>query len=317
MCNKLVSVVMCCYNEEIQWVKKSIESLINQEYKNLEIIIVNDNPDNLDIISLLTRYLKIDRRIKVLFNNKNIGLVKSLNKALLECNGEYIARMDADDVSKLNRIKKQVEFMEKNNEVGLVMSYANFIDEFDNKIGEQRNTPIKFEQIKKILMYKNVAVHPTWLFRKSILSKLKRYNECMYVEDYEFLCRAIINGIILETLPEFLLDYRVRKTSICNSNRLFQQINFQTINKSYIAALKGKPYCILENFDSNNLKNLKYLKFTQDNIYRGKVLINEKKYIKGSILIFFNVIGNRYKINQLINEIKYRMNLKFLNNNFT
>ena len=82
MMNKLVSVIMSVYNEESKWLRQSIESILNQTYSNLEFIIVVDNPECQRINELLLEYKNKDNRIVVLKNEKNIGLVESLNKAL-------------------------------------------------------------------------------------------------------------------------------------------------------------------------------------------------------------------------------------------
>src|SRR5580765_3960525 len=100
----LVSVVMPCYNAEKYFVE-AIESIINQTYKNLEIVLINDG--SIDGTSeLLNEYAKKDSRIKIIFNQVNLGLIGSLNIGVAAATGEYIARMDADDISVLDRIEK-------------------------------------------------------------------------------------------------------------------------------------------------------------------------------------------------------------------
>lgn len=102
---KKISVVMSIYNENIDEIKASIDSILNQTYENIEFIIILDNPTRLDINVLLTEYQKNDTRIKVIYNQKNEGLALSLNKGLEIATGEYIARMDSDDISLQDRLK--------------------------------------------------------------------------------------------------------------------------------------------------------------------------------------------------------------------
>lgn len=94
-----------CYNEKQDWLTESINSILNQTYLNLEFIIVLDNPENIELKNILNEYKLKDSRVKLLINEVNKGLVFSLNRALKECSGDYIARMDADDISHLDRIK--------------------------------------------------------------------------------------------------------------------------------------------------------------------------------------------------------------------
>ena len=109
MNNPAISVIMTAYNTE-KYIKEAIESILNQTFKDFEFIIVDDgSTDNTRLI--IEEYAKKDRRIKILYNKKNLGIVKSLNKAIAIAKGKYIARMDSDDVSKLNRLEKQFVFM--------------------------------------------------------------------------------------------------------------------------------------------------------------------------------------------------------------
>lgn len=293
MVQNLVSIIMSCYNEEIEWINQCIQSLLNQTYKNLEIVIVNDNPKNIEISKVLNCYLNLDSRIKVIINPNNLGLVKSLNEAIMESNGEYIARIDSDDISELSRIETQVNYLINNKDVDFVMSHANIINESGFKVGEYTVTPNKMKDIKLLLKYKNVSIHPTWMFRRKILIKLKGYNEIAYVEDYEFLCRAILEGYNIESIPLKLIDYRIRSTSVCNSNRIQQQINFQNVNIMYKENLKKK------NIDSS----MKYNNLTINTKYANRN--NSKKNFLGCLLL----LRNKYKRIQLSNEIAYRMNL--------
>ncbi|MGL4742033.1 MAG: glycosyltransferase, partial [Sarcina sp.] len=91
---KKVSVIMGVYNEKISWVKETINSILEQTYKNIELIVILDNPENQELKIFLDSYKD---KIKFEVNDKNLGLVKTLNRAIDLANGEYIARIDADD----------------------------------------------------------------------------------------------------------------------------------------------------------------------------------------------------------------------------
>ena len=116
----LVSVLMPAYNAG-HTIARALDSIINQTYKNLEIVIINDHSN--DVTSeILELYMKRDKRIHVYTNQLSSGVAGALNYGLSLCGGKYIARMDADDVSHLNRIEKQVDYMEDNPEVGILGS---------------------------------------------------------------------------------------------------------------------------------------------------------------------------------------------------
>lgn len=93
-----ISVIMSAYNESFDELSRSIDSIINQTYKNIEFIIVSDNPENKEIKKAVQ--VANDQRIKYLENKENVGLVQSLNRAISEATGSIITRMDADDISK-------------------------------------------------------------------------------------------------------------------------------------------------------------------------------------------------------------------------
>lgn len=112
--NPKVSVIMATYNPPKSFLMTSIKSVLNQSLKDFEFIIVNDG-SNEKTIKLINKCLKLDKRIKILNNKKRIGLTKSLNKAIKKARGEYIARMDDDDISRNNRIEKQLSFLKKKN----------------------------------------------------------------------------------------------------------------------------------------------------------------------------------------------------------
>lgn len=107
---ELVSVLMSVYNEPIDYIEKSVNSILRQTYRNFEFIIVVDNPSNDFLCEYLKRIEVEHDNVHIEINDKNMGLVKSLNKGLSFCNGRYIARMDADDISDKNRIEEQVFF---------------------------------------------------------------------------------------------------------------------------------------------------------------------------------------------------------------
>ena len=121
---KKISVLMTVYKESEEELKESFESIINQTYKNFEVIVVNDgSSDKTDEIEQYN-----DERVKIIVNEKNIGLPLSLNKALDVATGDYYARMDSDDISTLDRFEKQLKYIE-NEDCDLVGSYMQYFYE--------------------------------------------------------------------------------------------------------------------------------------------------------------------------------------------
>lgn len=205
-----------------KYLTEAISSILNQTYEDFEFIIVDDGNDNL-ILPF------DDYRIKVIKNEKNIGLTKSLNLALKEAKGKYIARMDADDVSYPTRLEEQVKFLDKNPNHILVGTWAEIIDENDRILRVVKH-PCEDEVIQRELIKYNTFFHSSIMFRCGVC-----YNENFkYAQDYELyfrLTRSWDNGAKkLANIPKFLHQYRETRDSI-TSKKNREQISFVIIAK--------------------------------------------------------------------------------------
>ncbi|MCR4324823.1 MAG: glycosyltransferase [Candidatus Curtissbacteria bacterium] len=181
-----VSVIMSVHNG-MPYLKEAVKSILSQTYKNFEFIIVDDASTDKSL-----KYLKSvhDKRIKLIKNSKNLGLATSLNKALKVAKGEYIARMDADDISLPKRLETQLNFLIKNPKVDLCGSWAELINEEGRTVGEKKY-PKNDKEIKKALGWYPPLIHPTWLARTEFYEKTKGYDiRFDMAEDYELLVRA-------------------------------------------------------------------------------------------------------------------------------
>ena len=169
-----ISVLMCTYNEPIQWISETIDSVLNQSLKPDEFIIVVDNPDNREIKGFLKEAASKNGIFKVIENEKNLGLVKSLNKGLGYCSGDYIARIDADDIALSNRFETQLRFLE-NNDLDLVG--AGFHVFYEEKIYRTINGVENCEHCRQIMKYNSIIAHPTWFMKKTVPDVLGGYRE--------------------------------------------------------------------------------------------------------------------------------------------
>ncbi len=212
----LVSVIMSVYNENEKELRESIDSILKQSYSNIEFIIVCDNPNNVTVRHVLNSIN--DERVKIIINDKNLGLVKSLNIALKQVSGEYIARMDADDISLADRVENQLEYL-LINDLDLVGGYVELINEKGDSFNRVMRAPSAHKRIVKYMKSGSCIFHPTWLVKKDVYFKLNGYRMIPHCEDYDFLLRAIKQGFKLGNVPRVELKYRIRESSISNSNR--------------------------------------------------------------------------------------------------
>jgi len=205
----LISVIMATYDESEKYLRESIESILNQTFKDFEFIIVLDNPNNEKAEKIIKDYQKKDRRIIFIKNKKNLGRGASRNKAIDIAKGKYIAILDADDVATPQRLKKQFKYMENNKNIDLLFSWVYFIDENGNILREFKPKKHKFKKIKKYFFKEHLTVHPSMVVKSEILKKLKYDEKLIRSQDYDFWVRCMANNYKFDVIEEFLLKYRI------------------------------------------------------------------------------------------------------------
>lgn len=187
----LVSVIIPLYNGE-KYLVEAIISIIHQTYSNLEIIVVNDGSKD-HSREIIEDFAKKDSRIKVI-NQKNTGIVGALNNGIDEARGEFIARMDADDISFLTRIEKQVDAFSCNPDAVLVCSGFEVIDE-ESQYMYREILPTRSSEIKRTLLLYNSIAHGSVMFKKSAFLAAGKYSaDCGPTEDYELWGRLTKQG---------------------------------------------------------------------------------------------------------------------------
>ena len=212
-----VSVIMSVYNGE-KYLKIAIESILNQTFENFEFIIINDGSTD-KTEDILQAY--DDLRIKIINNGKNIGLTKSLNKGLKLAKGEYIARMDADDISMPGRLERELEFLDKNPVVGLVGTYYLMINRKGNVLHTMKRLTESME-LKEKLLRSNQFCHGSVMFRAECIKNLGSYREELGpVEDYDLWLR-ISENYELANIFEFLYKWRLDINSISVTKKFLQ-----------------------------------------------------------------------------------------------
>ena len=212
-----VSIVTSVYNGG-DHLRESIESILAQTFTDLELVIINDGStdDTQEVIESFD-----DARIRA-YHQENIGLTRSLNRALKLSIGKYIARIDSDEISMPNRLARQVDFLDSNPEIGLVgsfcLNYHNGLDNAPKKV----ITPVSNEKIRKKLLKTNPIVHGSVMVRREVFDKVGFYNEDFkYVQDYELWGR-IAEFCKLHNLPEFLLKRKITDNCLSNNKKLLK-----------------------------------------------------------------------------------------------
>jgi glycosyltransferase involved in cell wall biosynthesis len=164
MTNKLVSIAMATYNGE-KYIKQQLESILNQTYNNLEVIICDDISKD-KTVDIIKQYQKKDSRIKFYINKENLGFKKNFEKAISLCSGDFIALSDQDDIWKKYKIEKLVVNIK---EYDLIHSASSLMDENSNIIAEKWLKQDNFKYSFEKLVFGNTITGCTVLFKKSLL----------------------------------------------------------------------------------------------------------------------------------------------------
>ena len=293
--NNKISVIMTAYNEEKEWVESAIESILCQTYKNFEYIIILDNPDNMILKKCIEKYSSDDDRIKFYVNKKNIGLTKSLNLALSIATGDYIARMDADDISLNDRFEKQINYM-IHNDVDLLGGNAL---EFSDTIIGKTNLPLSNEDICSKIRKYNVLIHPTWFAKKSVFDMSGGYRNMPATEDYDFLLRIVKKKIKIANLGDVLLKYRIRSNSVSRKNLLKQRLAaiYLSDNIERIEKIEVEDVEKYVNTKLTKKREFKYQKgYELVNLLKKEKNIIKKIYYLLSLVLIYNIYLRYNKI---------------------
>lgn len=217
----ILTVVMPVYNAE-SYLCDSIDSILTQTFTDFEFIIVDDASTD-SSIEILKRYENKDKRIKLIRNEKNLMQGASVTRALNEAQGDFIARMDADDISDKYRFEKQINFLRNNRKVVAVGSQCRLINKKGKIVGE-KTFPTDFESIYKYIFEFCPVQQPTMMFAvKRLPFDFKFYDHGMSpVEDVELLLKLFKYGKV-ENMNEYLLKYRIHgeNSSLRNLRKSF------------------------------------------------------------------------------------------------
>ena len=213
MSNPRVTVIVPCFNESSEILEIALMSLQSQSYKNFECILIDESTDQ-KTINKCKNICNSDKRFTYIHPSERIGLAESLNTGIRIARGDLIARFDSDDICLENRLELQVNFMDRNLDIGVLGGALEIIDEQGSLLG-YRVYPLEHKNIEKKFIYANAIAHPAVMLRKSILNNGKFLYDPIYKysEDLELWLRLLNNGIKFSNLENILIKYRQQNTS--------------------------------------------------------------------------------------------------------
>jgi glycosyltransferase involved in cell wall biosynthesis len=240
----MLSIIMSVYNNE-KTLSLAINSILNQTYKEFKFIIVDDcSTDN--SVEIIQEYQKQDSRIVLIKNESNLGLPKSLNKAIEVSKYDYIARIDGDDICMLDRFEKQMAYIKSNPHIDILGTGAILIDQQGIDVGKVL-MPESDEEIKKAIRYKNPMIHPSIIMKKSVLEELSGYDENLRkAQDLDLWSRAVDSGKVFYNMQEYLIKYRIDLDK--SYSTIFKGFKVSFLKAFYNKSLIGALWSLLELF---------------------------------------------------------------------
>ncbi|MBI4839348.1 MAG: glycosyltransferase [Nitrospirae bacterium] len=290
----LISVIMSVFNED-RYLSGSIESILGQTFKDFEFIIVDDASTD-SSFEIMQKYAAKDSRIVLIKNSANQGLAMSLNNALRTARGQFIARMDGDDIAEKSRLECQIDFLNKNSRIDLVGSSMYLINTHNDIIA--RSDMVSDPAIlKKLVYFKSPCLHPTWMFRSKILKDLKGYRNLPAAQDYDFLMRLYSFGYAISNITRPLLYYRVHEDKV-SFDRSIKQIrlakylrrlyrNGAVLNDKFLnneQIMPGTPSTAVQKIHSTSLRLFE----------KGRFLMKKNFLIRGMILLGVSAVLSPY-----------------------
>lgn len=288
----LVSFIIPCFNAE-KYLEEALDSVISQTYKNLEIILVDDCSVD-STLSICRKYKNKDSRIILLINSENLGIARSSNLAVDAASGDYIALMDSDDISLPDRIEKQIILFEQNENLDVVSVFFEYVNINGTFCMKSLNNYKQSMSLYFISLFDSPIINPGTIVRRKIFNFL-RYDtssESLYLHDYTFWTKLLMNGFQFGVIPEILLKYRINPSGDSSKNRLLQNNNHVHYSKEFIKTalnliISENVLRVIENRITPNLhyntievfKNFRNIKNAFFIKFNNKLSLNEKKEI--------------------------------------
>ena len=226
MVEKEVSIIMSVYNGE-EFLAEAMEGILAQTYRNWECIVINDCSTD-RTAEILERFEKRDSRIRVYTNKKNMKLPASLNRALKIAKGDYILRMDADDICRKDRIEKQVIFMEENPELALSCCRC-FALQREQAVPTCLHRRGDWEDVKGLFLFFNPVLHPGVIFRRTALASHCYDPRFSCTEDFRLWTEMLLDGEKIGIQGDYLMLYRIHENQVTITKQELQRTQYQEI----------------------------------------------------------------------------------------
>ncbi len=243
-----VSIILPCHNGA-KYLPRAIASVQAQTFTDWEFIVIDDGSSD-GTAGLVAETSQKDARVKLLRNEKNLGIQKSLNRGLVAGRGEYVARIDDDDEwADKDKLKKQVEFLDSNPEHGIVGTGIIEADENGAEIFRYRQ-PLRDEDVRRKILKQNCFTHSSVMFRRGAVIELGGYpetEETKHVEDYDLWLR-LGEKWKFANLPDYATKFTLRPGNISSSNKIDQFQKDIRLSRKYLGLYRGGVWVVARGY---------------------------------------------------------------------
>ncbi len=307
-----IDILMATYNSDIKYLKKQIDSILNQTYKNIKLIISDDNSNKKEVQEELKKYKEKDERIEIYIQEKNLGYTKNFGFLLEKSTAEYIMFSDHDDIWYKNKVEESLKKLKEEN-VDLVYVNSHQIDEEDKKIQENyfkyKNVPL-INTKGKLAISRCAGIGCSQIFTKQVKEKMLPFKKSVMAHDW--LAGFIANeqkGLTYIEKP--LFEYRLHRTNVFggrsftqnvikwkkeNGNTYSSYLKYRKENVIDKAYLDGAKMCQEYNFKQENKKFI-------DELVRYLENLEKSKYFNFHLIKYFKFFAGKNLFKKMIKEI--------------
>lgn len=294
---------MSAYNAE-KYIAAAIESVLAQTFADFEFLVIDDGSND-NTLAIAKHYQAQDTRI-VIDSHENMGLGNSLNRAMKAAKGEWIARMDADDVMLPNRLEEQVKYLQQHPEIGVLSCWAYYINHQGRVIGKLKSpTDLSNSQDSQKYLASNKIIHilhPGTIMRKKAVLEIGGYKAIVPSQDIDLWNRLVEHGVVIVCTNQLLMQYRIHKDSVTTSQYL-KALNYdEWIGVCMRLRRQAKPEISFETFQKQVkaqpfwTKMHRYRKLYSNYFYRNAAFFYGNRnyhYFLGSMLLAFSLDPQR------------------------
>jgi glycosyltransferase involved in cell wall biosynthesis len=237
--NDLVSIILPCHNAG-RFLTEALDSALRQTHRELEIVAIDDGSRD-GTGAILQQAAQRDERVRVLANQSQLGIIKTLNRAVAASNGQFIARMDADDVLDPERIATQLRTLKDRPDVAVVGSSTIVIDEEGRAIGRRRVRCTHPVALRFLALFAIPVMHPTIMARYAAMQAFPYRDapECLHAEDYDLFTRMLAGGVQLVNVDTPLYRLRTHAAGVSRRFEPIQISNFVSLARAHLDRTLG------------------------------------------------------------------------------